>query len=169
MNLDIWSVKSPNQLNLVVESKNQDSSRNSDALATPRDHQQQLVKGIKTTKTTTTQPYKDGKSSIRMSRHNRNQTTAIQHSYDSVEMQSDETYGVMNGRYQENQRRSTRISQINNSHVPTKALDYLQLVDEPNLEKVVSQFNGHQFLSQFRNPLRTQSLFLSQVRQLGRN
>ena len=71
MNLDIWSVKSPNQLNLVVESKNQDSSRNSEALVTPRDLQQQLVKGIKTTKTTT-QPYKDGKSSIRMSRHNRN-------------------------------------------------------------------------------------------------
>ena len=58
--------------------------------------------------------------------------------------------------------------QVTNSHIPIKAMGYLQLVDEPALKQVVDKFGGHEFQTQFRSPLNKKTLFLSQIRQVSR-
>ena len=60
------------------------------------------------------------------------------------------------------------LAEVKNSHVPTRALDYLQFVDEPGIKDVVSKFNNFQHQSQFKNPLRQQTLYLNQVRHASR-
>lgn len=57
-------------------------------------------------------------SKSQVMRHKRNRTTAVHHSFESF------TGG-------------TESSKILNSHVPAKAIDYLQLVDDPKISKVV--------------------------------
>lgn len=57
---------------------------------------------------------------------------------------------------------------IGNSHVPLKALDYLQLVDEPGVQKIVSQFSSHQYQAQFNKPLPQKTLFLNHVQSINR-
>ena len=40
-----------------------------------------------------------------------------------------------------------------NTHLPAKALNYLQMVDEPSVDGVISKFGGHSFQEQFKKPL----------------